>query len=80
MFLAIAWMSISTIILGDKHNVLGVEPIEVYNMKVAKEMNSSHNVIFYNSPTLFEEHPYDPPPILCALSHGLCMMASLTSF
>lgn len=53
------------------HNIWGVEPMEVCNMKVAKEINSSHNVIFYNSPTLFEEHPYESIRSVCLVAWPL---------
>lgn len=46
---------LSALLLRKKHNVCGVEPMEVVGVEISEKGDHPHDVIFYNVPTSFEE-------------------------
>src|ERR1041385_3445002 len=49
-----------TIFLWQKCNVSGVEPLEVFRMKVPKEVNHPHHVALNDIPTFLKESTCEP--------------------
>lgn len=44
-----------TLLLGQEHNIGGVEPLKVGRVEGVEAVNDPHDVVFGKSPTLFEE-------------------------